>query len=154
MELRRILSLSLVLASAACTGQERPAHAARAVGMLRAANEALRAYRAACDAYPETLEPLRGPLPAGQDATCARFGNLDPPVVDLVSAGLAPPPGEQYALVYLPARRTERGPQRYQIQARWLGRTPGEHWSFWTSDLGVLRIAQGRPANEDDRPIQ
>jgi len=153
MELRRILSLSLVLiASAACGREERPAHAARAVSMMRAANEALRAYRAVCDAYPETLEPLRAPAPPA-GATCAHFGNLDGPVVDLVNAGLAPAAHEPYALLYLPARRTDRGPQRYVLQARWLGRTPGEHWSFWTSDATVLRIAKDRPATEDDRPI-
>ncbi|MET0555428.1 MAG: hypothetical protein ABW221_20465 [Vicinamibacteria bacterium] len=154
MELRRILSLSLVLtAVAACRDGRSHEHSARAVGMLRAANEALRAYRAVCDSYPETLEPLRAPAPPA-GASCERFGNLDGPVVDLVNAGLAPPGREPYALVYLPAKRTDRGPQRYVLQARWLGRAPGEHWSFWTSDANVLRIAKDRPATEDDRAIE
>jgi hypothetical protein len=152
MDAPRSAVLLLALAAVGCRGSSTPPHAARALGMLRSANEALRAYRAACDAYPETLEPLRAPAPPA-GATCEHFGNLDGPVVDLVNAGLAPAAHEPYALLYVPARRTDRGPQRYVLQARWLGRTPGEHWSFWTSDATVLRIAKDRPATEEDRPI-
>ena len=150
----RSAALLMAFATVACRGPHPSGHSAEAVSRLRAASEALRAYRAACDAYPATLEPLRAADLSAQGATCEHFGKLDGSIVDLVAAGSAPPADQQHALSYAPSGRNDRGFQRYQMEARWLGRTAGEHWSFWTSDRGVLTVAQGRPATESDPQIQ
>jgi hypothetical protein len=149
-----ILSASLAIVPTACRAHPR-AETAFAYGALRAASDALQEYRAVCGVYPATLDPLgRGAAEAPDTRTCVALDVLEQSIVDGVSKQGTVTPHDRYALLYVPSDAVEGGFRRYTLESRWMG-TPRSDTSrsFWVSEQGRLRWADGRPAGPSDPEV-
>jgi hypothetical protein len=146
MDLGRTIAC-LALIGGAC-GHPRPVES-YAIGALRTANGALQAYRAACGGYPSTITSLRGPDASTEAKGCLDRYLMDPGLITRFERGLAAPEGEEYALVYRPI-----GQERYEALAIAIDSERPTRRSFWTSEAGIVRFANGRTASAADEALR
>jgi hypothetical protein len=148
LELRRACFV-LLLASLGCVRSHPPvAVSTWALGEMRDVQRALETYAGRCGGYPGDLSRLVVPLAQRREADCRAVHLLDHNLVLEEKRG--------YRFEYLVARQASGAPavfQRYELRATWVGGSE-ERRSFWTSNEGEIRSAQGRAAGPTDEVLR
>jgi hypothetical protein len=148
-------ALTCVLAWTGCVGPG--AEGRLAYERLHVASDALWVYRSSCGVYPPTLEALgHGSGEAAEARTCASLAVVDASVVEAAARGTDVPSDGRYALVYEPSDPVDGGFRRYTLVTRSIGAAERTHLSrsFWVSEQGRLRWADGRAAGPADPEVE